>query len=113
MNKINISHNDIHILVMESVKKCLTELYDRNKFYEYNSGISDNKEFIYLENLVGNFANEVIEYNEETGLADFENFIKGLKVLKAMSEEKAMFDKIHIKDIYQQYISAHYLQGVQ
>lgn len=105
MNKIVISEKDIHTLVMESVKRCLKEAYNRNEFYNYHSGISDDKEFMYLEDLVGNFGNEMIEYDSDTNKADFEDFINGLLKLKQKSLEKREFDKINIKSLYQQYVN--------
>ena len=105
MGKIKVTKKEMYNMVTESIKRCLNEMYDRSKFYDYHSKISDNKEFRNFENIVANFTSRTIEYDEDSNKANFSDFIEGIAELKQMSYEKSEYDKMNIKEMYQKYTS--------
>ena len=108
--KISIKENKLRALVKESVNNILNEIYDTNKFYSRASGIFNNDVALTkLELLVYNIAHESIERttnrNGEYNGVIWDDFIEGIVKLYNISKEKAEYDKLNIKQIYQEYVN--------
>lgn len=105
-----ITYKRIKKIVNESIDKVLSEAWERGEFKKYTSGVFENNEELeYLEMLVYNLTNNKIKIMEDE-YGDIQriiwkDFIIGLVKLSEMAKEKVEFDRINIKQIFQEYVN--------
>ena len=98
--KTILKESQIRLIIENSVKNILNEMYNQNEFRPYTTGIFEgDKTLTYLEQLVNNFANKSADSD------DWEEFANGITILNGMAEEKVEYDKYNIKQIYQEHVN--------
>jgi hypothetical protein len=92
---ITLATKDMVKLVNETVLKCLNEMYSNNSIF------NGDKSLIELEKLVYKFTIKSIDTDSDNEYdIKFSEFVEGLSELYKMSLEKQEFDKINIKELY-------------
>ena len=98
--KTILKESQIRLIIENSVKNILNEMYNQREFRRYTTGIFEgDKTLTYLEQLVNNFTNKSADSD------DWEEFADGIVMLSVMAKEKAEYDKYNIKQIYQEHVN--------